>query len=95
MTFLITTLDGGIGFRVDSANQDAALQALAAHYDYVSFQALCDDLGYQGSDFSIATFTDDRRATSYYQQEERAALFEEQARLERGAFKFLRRLANG
>lgn len=94
MIFIITSLDGGIHFRVDAAGQGEALQALAAHYDYGSFQALCDDLGYTGPELSIASLTDERRSTSYYLRLEKENLFEQQARLERGAFKFLRRLAN-
>lgn len=88
---LIQTDDKGIFFRSTAATLDQALEALAAHYEYSSYATFCADLGFNGSDFNVSFFADER-AGSYDPESDRKNIFEQQARTERNAFKFLRRL---
>ena len=53
MIHVISTSDGSIRFTVDAADINEACEALGRDLGYDSYAAMCADLGYVGSNFSV------------------------------------------
>ncbi len=90
MLWWITAKDGSINFRVEAKDIDAACEAMAAHLKYDSYVAMCADLNYTGSDFTIAAIQSGP-LKEYSEASDRRNVLAQQSRAVLGAFKYLRR----
>lgn len=90
MNYMITAPGEGMIHHVTAPDAKQAFELMARHFGYESFNAFCQDLGYQIGDFHLATIEDCRTA-SYSEAADRANVEEQYQRTVINAFKAGRR----
>ncbi|MCB1662936.1 MAG: hypothetical protein H6995_14510 [Pseudomonadales bacterium] len=60
MMFRIAAKDGAFNIAEEAADLDAALEQMAARFEFTSYRAMCSDLKLTGSDLEVAILEDKR-----------------------------------
>ena len=59
MYFVIGSTDGEIRYRSTAETLDEAIEQMAEHFGYDTYNAMCIDLGYTGRSFKVARVVED------------------------------------